>query len=231
MFLSRNSAVVHSCSRATCAILPGDDPPSTHPKPVVSTRTEFPPARLVLAALFWRVPPRSPIAPSISRGSILATTLSLKRFSTPSTCCKPRYSLASLQPANVLHDIGQLPHHWPKLLADQGVDTHHEEPSPRKETYWPFASVPRWSIPSALHDSTKRWLLALVELSPVSVQSLASKGGPFSREEVRSFESPICKRAAVALRRWNDQAKVEGLPTLDLEHYHSILDAGNVNPQ
>ncbi|MBU6295712.1 MAG: phosphohydrolase, partial [Planctomycetes bacterium] len=50
-------------------------------------------------------------------------------------------------------------------------------------------------------------------LSPPSVKSLELQGGPMSPSEVRDFQSNPHHRAAVELRRLDDEAKVPGLPT------------------
>ena len=42
-------------------------------------------------------------------------------------------------------------------------------------------------------------------------------------EEVRRFEAKPQFRSAIALRRWDDAAKVPGLTVPDLEHYRSVL--------
>ena len=55
------------------------------------------------------------------------------------------------------------------------------------------------------------------------MQSLEMQGGPFTPEEVRSFEEHPHFRQSVELRRWDDLAKVEGLVTPDLTHFLSYL--------
>jgi predicted HD phosphohydrolase len=71
------------------------------------------------------------------------------------------------------------------------------------------------------HVAAKRWLVAsdptyAATLSNASVLSLAHQGGPFTAEEVKAFESQPWADEAIAVRRWDDQAKVPGAPEADL---------------
>ena len=76
---------------------------------------------------------------------------------------------------------------------------------------------PAVTAPIALHVRAKRYLCAvdpsyLAVLSPGSVASLERQGGPLSADEVAAFEANPGWEDAVALRRWDDQAKVPDLP-------------------
>ncbi len=44
-------------------------------------------------------------------------------------------------------------------------------------------------------------------------------------DEARRFEQEPCYRAAVAVRRWDDGAKVPGLVVPELQHYRPRLEA------
>jgi gamma-butyrobetaine dioxygenase len=62
------------------------------------------------------------------------------------------------------------------------------------------------------------------------VLSLKLQGGPFSLEEVRDFRQNPHAESAVAVRRWDEQAKIPGLKTPDLEHFRPHLEAALVTP-
>jgi predicted HD phosphohydrolase len=96
-----------------------------------------------------------------------------------------------------------------------------------------MAARPFWcgvAEPVRQHVAAKRYLCAvepayLAHLSPASLQSLQLQGGPFSANECRAFEALSCFRAAVALRRYDDQAKVAGLIVPTLEDYRPLLES------
>ena len=133
----------------------------------------------------------------------------------------------SLVVAALLHDIGHLLHDLPETIADQGVDTRHEELG----NAWLKGSFGEAVYePVKLHVAAKRYLCAtdatyLDELSPASRHSLALQGGPMTPTEVDNFEANTFYAAAVRLRRWDDRAKVPGLPVPALEHYQARLKA------
>jgi phosphonate degradation associated HDIG domain protein len=128
--------------------------------------------------------------------------------------------------AALLHDIGHLLHDLPENIADEGVDTCHEDLGHAwLSRYFP-AEV---TEPVRLHVAAKRYLCAvepeyLRQLSPASVQSLALQGGPFSSEEARAFEQNHHGRAAVRLRRWDDGAKVVAWAVPGVAHYRTRLE-------
>src|SRR5262249_12936895 len=86
------------------------------------------------------------------------------------------------------------------------------------------------AAPVRLHVAAKRYLCAVdpayaVALSSASRLSLQLQGGPFGPDEVRRFEQEPHWQAAVALRRWDDAAKVPGRTVPGLEHYRPVLEA------
>ena len=109
--------------------------------------------------------------------------------------------------------------------ADQGIDTCHEELSYR----WLMARFgPAVAEPVRGHVAAKRYLCRVepeycAQLSPASVQSLALQGGPMTAEEALQFESMSWYREAIALRRWDDAAKLPNLRVPGLEHYRALL--------
>jgi phosphonate degradation associated HDIG domain protein len=132
----------------------------------------------------------------------------------------------ALVAAALLHDVGHLLHDLPENVADQGVDTCHEEAGYAwlLERFGPGVAEPVRS-----HVAAKRYLCHVdpdyyARLSPASVQSLVLQGGPFSEEQAREFERLPYYRDAVQLRRWDDAAKVPGLVEPGLEAYRGLLE-------
>jgi len=85
-------------------------------------------------------------------------------------------------------------------------------------------------VPIRLHVPAKRFLCwkdpeYLRQLSPASVQSLALQGGPMNDEQAAAFLRNPFADAAVALRHWDDEAKVPGLRVPDAAYYLPILRA------
>ena len=58
----------------------------------------------------------------------------------------------------------------------------------------------------------------------VSIRSLAVQGGPMNADEVEAFRELPAWEAAVALRRWDDEAKVPGKVTREVADYRSTLE-------
>lgn len=129
--------------------------------------------------------------------------------------------------ASLLHDVGHLLHDLPEDFGDRGLDDHHENSG----AAWLERSFgPAVAAPVRLHVAAKRYLCAidpqyLAQLSPTSQQSLRLQGGPFSDVEARQFESQPHAEAAIALRRWDDKAKVSGLVVPEWLHYLPHLKA------
>ena len=128
--------------------------------------------------------------------------------------------------AALLHDIGHLLEAVPDELADWTSDARHEEVGAR----WLAQRFgPEISEPVRLHVPAKRYLCAtdtgyFRQLSSASVHTLKLQGGPMSLEETRVFEREPHYRAAVRVRRWDDQGKVAGLRTPPLEAYLHMLN-------
>jgi gamma-butyrobetaine dioxygenase len=108
---------------------------------------------------------------------------------------------APLVAAALLHDIGH-------LLGDT-EENRHGETGARWLGRWFGATV---TEPVRLHVPAKRYLCAADAdyfglLSSESIRTLALQGGPMTAAEVTAFEALPHARAAVAVRRWDDQAK------------------------
>jgi phosphonate degradation associated HDIG domain protein len=129
----------------------------------------------------------------------------------------------TLVAAALLHDIG---HFSDGDLSDDLTDDRHEvRPLPLLREHFGMAVAE----PVRLHVDAKRYLVATLpeyaaSLSPASVHSLALQGGPMSTQEVEDFDALPYARQAVALRRWDDLAKVPGKTTPSLDYYLVMLD-------
>ncbi|WP_372618384.1 phosphonate degradation HD-domain oxygenase [Falsiroseomonas sp.] len=131
----------------------------------------------------------------------------------------------ALVAAALLHDIGHLVHDLGENPAAEGVDDHHEELG---HAWLAAAFGPEVTEPVRLHVAAKRYLCAVepdyfARLSPDSVTSLALQGGPMSAEEIAAFEALPHHRAAVQLRRFDEQAKVPGRETPPVAHFMPVV--------
>jgi predicted HD phosphohydrolase len=84
--------------------------------------------------------------------------------------------------------------------------------------------------PVRLHVAAKRYLCAaepgyLGLLSAESLRTLALQGGPMRADEVAAFEALPHARDAVAVRRWDDQAKDPAVTPPGFAHFAPLLDA------
>jgi [1-hydroxy-2-(trimethylamino)ethyl]phosphonate dioxygenase len=134
---------------------------------------------------------------------------------------------SALVAAALLHDIGHLLHDLPKDCAQLGIDDAHEVRGSR----WLVQHFgPDVTEPVRLHVPAKRYLCStdsayLGQLSEASILSLKLQGGPFTPEEVAEFRELPHAEAAVTLRRHDEQAKIRGLVTPNLEHFRPYLEA------
>jgi phosphonate degradation associated HDIG domain protein len=130
--------------------------------------------------------------------------------------------------AALLHDIGHLLSDLDEgTLSDQEVDGRHEA---RAAVFLGRFFRPEVARPVGLHVAAKRYLCAVEpgyvdQLSPASVHSLALQGGPMSPREIVAFERRVGARDAVALRRWDEAAKVPGLEVPAFATYRPVLEA------
>jgi [1-hydroxy-2-(trimethylamino)ethyl]phosphonate dioxygenase len=132
----------------------------------------------------------------------------------------------ALVAAALLHDIGHLLHHLPEDAAEQGVDAHHEdEGASWLKQYFGKEVVD----PVRLHVAAKRYLCAtepkyLEDLSPASQLSLKLQGGLFTTEEIQAFEAEPWFESAIAVRRWDDAAKIPDLVVPGVKHYRPVME-------
>lgn len=132
----------------------------------------------------------------------------------------------SLIVATLLHDVGH-------ILADgehaaaRGIDTRHEQSG---ADFLARHFGPDVTEPVRLHVAAKRYLCAtdpayFGRLSSASVRSLALQGGPMSAPEVAAFEANPHAEAAIRLRQWDEQGKIVGMATPDLDYFRPLVEA------
>ncbi|HJP80362.1 MAG TPA: HD domain-containing protein [Pseudonocardiaceae bacterium] len=122
--------------------------------------------------------------------------------------------------AALLHDVG---HFFEKR---QSVETERHDLSGADWLSTWFG----WEVtePVRLHVKAKRYLCAVEpsyfdRLSPASVYTLSWQGGPMSADEVAEFETNPFHVDAVAVRRWDDEAKDPDADTPDYAVFAPIL--------
>ncbi|GGP26469.1 phosphonate degradation HD-domain oxygenase [Silvimonas amylolytica] len=123
--------------------------------------------------------------------------------------------------AALLHDFGHIVSGQADEDLANGIDDRHEAlgVAALKNLFADDVLAP-----IALHVTAKRYLCAvspqyLLTLSQASRQSLLLQGGVMSDEEVTRFERNPHLESAIALRRYDDLAKVPDLVTASLDHY------------
>lgn len=134
---------------------------------------------------------------------------------------------APLVAAALLHDVGHLLELAAAGARDRTTDLRHEA---RGSAWLAPLFPPAVTAPIALHVRAKRYRCAvdpsyLQVLSAGSVASLERQGGPMGADEVRAFEANPGWEEAVALRGWDDEAKVLGLQVAPFGSYRPLLDA------
>ncbi len=129
----------------------------------------------------------------------------------------------------LLHDVGHL------VVGPEAVDhsrpgeddDHHEAVGARMLAAVFPVEVTR---PVALHVMAKRWLCTveppyLEALSDLSAATLVAQGGLLDDGERRRFEAHPGFTDAVALRRWDDEAKTADLAVPAWPTYRELLDS------
>jgi gamma-butyrobetaine dioxygenase len=129
----------------------------------------------------------------------------------------------SLVAAALLHDVGHL--RAPSGGAPDTTDARHGDKGADWLSQW-FG--PRVTEPVRLHVAAKRYLCAaepgyLAGLSGESVRTLALQGGPMSEEEVIAFRNREYAMDAVAVRRWDDEAKEPSVTPPEFGHFAPLL--------
>ena len=78
------------------------------------------------------------------------------------------------------------------------------------------------------HVNAKRYLVAksmdyFERLSEASLRTLEFQGGPMTPDEAARFEQHPYFNEILQMRRWDEQAKMPGLPTPEVTHYLSLV--------
>ena len=120
--------------------------------------------------------------------------------------------------AALLHDIGHL---------REETDARHGEAGAQWLSQWFGEAV---TEPVRLHVAAKRYLCAIEPgyfglLSAESVRTLALQGGPMTAGEAAAFEALPHARDAVAVRRWDDEAKDPAVAPPEFSHFAALLGA------
>ena len=118
--------------------------------------------------------------------------------------------------AALLHDIGHLRNE---------TDSRHGPAGAEWLSQWFGEEV---TEPVRLHVSAKRYLCTAEPgyfelLSDESVRTLEHQGGPMTAAEAAAFEALPFARDAVAVRRWDDEAKDPAVTPPEFAHFESLL--------
>ena len=128
--------------------------------------------------------------------------------------------------AALLHDIGHILYAEAlPVSVQENLDDAHEHRAYEwiRERFG--AAV---ADPVRLHVAAKRYLCTVDDtyagqLSPTSYKSYMDQGGKMSASELAAFEAEPYFKAAVQLRRWDDQAKAKDKTTPAFSHYEKYL--------
>ncbi|MCU1495175.1 MAG: gamma-butyrobetaine dioxygenase [Acidimicrobiaceae bacterium] len=128
--------------------------------------------------------------------------------------------------AALLHDVGHFQGAITGRELMEGVDNRHSESGARWLGQWFDADV---TEPVRLHVAAKRYLCLtepgyLAELSVASRYTLSVQGGPMDEIEARGFEDLSWAADALALRRWDEQAKDPEAGAPGFEAFRPLLE-------
>jgi phosphonate degradation associated HDIG domain protein len=129
--------------------------------------------------------------------------------------------------ACLLHDVGHLYNDRGETPTARGLDDRHQHVAAARLAGLFGASV---TEPIRLHVEAKRYLCGvdpgyLGRLSADSVRSLALQGGPLAGEAAAAFAALPYAGEAIALRRWDEEAKDPAIETPPIEHFAGALRA------
>ncbi|KZT54296.1 hypothetical protein CALCODRAFT_557043 [Calocera cornea HHB12733] len=131
--------------------------------------------------------------------------------------------------AALLHDIGQfLPEDAAEAMMTEQGSVGRQGHEQLGATYLAELGFSRKVCDLVgAHVVAKRYLTAIDKsyydgLSDASRMSLRFQGGPFTSPEVEDFERDPIFPAKVALRKWDDQAKVVGLVVPEVDAYRPM---------
>jgi len=132
----------------------------------------------------------------------------------------------ALVAAALLHDVGHFQGAITGRDLMRGTDNRHSDTGADWLALWFGPAV---TEPIRLHVAAKRYLCAVEPayfgtLSPASIHTLAVQGGPMTPAEVERFETNPYWSDAVALRRWDEQAKDAAISTPEFDSFRDTLD-------
>ncbi len=134
----------------------------------------------------------------------------------------------ALVAAALLHDVGHLPGVGDRTGRElmTGTDNRHGAQGAAWLARW---FPPPVTEPIRLHVPAKRYLCAVEPsyfalLSAASVYTLSVQGGPMTEAEASEFEALTYATDAVAVRRWDDQAKDPSADVPGFDHYRPLLE-------
>jgi gamma-butyrobetaine dioxygenase len=132
----------------------------------------------------------------------------------------------ALVAAALLHDVGH-------VVSGEVVPGEGDEYGNVRHGELGAAWLSRWFPPAVtepvrLHVAAKRYLCGsdpsyFGQLSQASVHTLSRQGGPMTRGEATAFAALPHAADAVAVRRWDDQAKDPAAAVPGFPHYRPLL--------
>jgi gamma-butyrobetaine dioxygenase len=125
---------------------------------------------------------------------------------------------APLVAAALLHDVGHL---------RSATDARHGPAGAQWLGQWFGPAV---TEPVRLHVAAKRYVCATAPgyfglLSAESVRTLALQGGPMTPEQAAAFGALPFAHHAVAVRRWDDEAKDPAVTPPEFGYFEALLKA------
>jgi predicted HD phosphohydrolase len=129
--------------------------------------------------------------------------------------------------ASLLHDIGHFIGDFELDALEKGMDNFHEDSGALiLEQFYP----PEVSEPVRLHVAAKRYLCTVDDsyygkLSDASINSFNLQGGKMNAQEVAEFEENPHHKAAIKLRHYDDDGKVQGRQIYKIDHYKPLLES------
>jgi len=131
-----------------------------------------------------------------------------------------------VQAAAFLHDIGHL---MPAEMEEELMEVYGRKNHEEVAADWLRARgfPEKVCVLVANHVNAKRYLTHknpkyFAGLSDASRKTLAFQGGPMQAEEAASFEQNPYFELIIQMRRWDEAAKVTGLPKPYLETYLAL---------
>lgn len=129
--------------------------------------------------------------------------------------------------AALLHDVGHFQGAFSGCDLMEGQDNHHSDTGADWLAQW-FG--PEVTEPIRLHVAAKRYLCAVEPgyrqaLSEASEFTLQVQGGPMTEQQAAAFAAQPGAEDAVAVRRWDEQAKAADAETPGFDHFRPLLAA------